>query len=62
MLSCNVPLLVWGVKLMFQEYPHRREYKNIKTTATTVPYWSSKCGEIFYNANELQEKYNNRIE
>jgi|688.fasta_scaffold42314_5 hypothetical protein len=50
-LSCNVPLLVWNVKSMNQEYPS--SYSDI--TATTIPYWDEKCGEYFYNLNELEE-------
>lgn len=57
MLSCNVPLLVWGVTLRKQEYPYRIEYKNILTPVSTVPYWSDKCGELFYNFDEIENKY-----
>ena len=53
-LSCNVPLLVWGAKTMNQEY--RSNYGNIP--CTTIPYWDETCGEYFYEANELENKYN----
>jgi hypothetical protein len=53
-LSCNVPLFVWNVKSMRQEY--QSNYNDIP--ATTIPYWDERCGEIFYNPNELGDKFN----
>ena len=53
-LSCNVPLLVWNTKTMNQEYGSR--YTNIP--CTTIPYWDERCGEFFYNINELEETFN----
>lgn len=50
-LACNVPLLVWNVNSMNQEYGSN--YKNIP--ATSIPYWNSSCGEYFTNAAQLQE-------
>jgi hypothetical protein len=48
-LSCNVPLCVWSVQNMTQElgmnyFPY---------PATTVSYWDSRCGEIFYEPNDF---------
>lgn len=56
-LSCDVPLLVWNVTSMNQEYNSR--YLDLK--ATTTPYWNNKCGELFYNINELEIVYNKFI-
>ena len=56
-LSCNVPLLVWGVTYMSQEYG--QNYENF--LATTTSYWDEKCGEIFYNADELETTFNKFI-
>ena len=53
-LSCNVPLLVWSIKSMNQEYG--QNYDDIP--ATTIPYWDERCGEYFYNIEELEEKFN----
>lgn len=53
-LSCNVPLLVWNTKVMSQEYGSN--YPNIP--CTTIPYWDERCGEYFFNANELEDKFN----
>lgn len=57
-LSCDVPLLVWNVTSMNQEYGSR--YDNFK--ATTTSYWDKKCGELFYNINEFEVVYNKFIE
>jgi len=57
-LSCNVPLLVWNVTSMNQEYGST--YSNLPTTTTS--YWDNKCGELFYNVNEFEVTYNKFIE
>jgi glycosyltransferase involved in cell wall biosynthesis len=51
-LSCNVPLLVWNITSMNQEYG--QHHSDIQ--ATTIPYWDDKCGEYFYNMTDFQEK------
>ena len=56
-LSCNVPLLVWNTKTMNQEYGS--SYRDIP--CTTIPYWDERCGECFYDINELEEKYDTFI-
>jgi hypothetical protein len=56
-LSCNVPLLVWNVKSMNQEY--QSSYSDI--TATTIPYWDERCGEYFYNIEDLPEIFSKFI-
>lgn len=53
-LSCNVPLFVWDVTSMNQEYGYN--YNDIY--ATCIPYWDSRCGEYFKNINELDNKFN----
>ena len=53
-LSCDVPLLVWNVKSMKQEYGST--YEDIP--ATTIPYWHETCGEVFYDIVELESIYN----
>ncbi len=61
-LSCNVPLLVWNVKLFNQQYMLSKELiidKNIYLT--TIPYWDETCGEFFYEKDEIEEKYKNFI-
>jgi hypothetical protein len=56
-LSCNVPLLVWNVTSMNQEYGSN--YSDLQATSTS--YWDSKCGEIFYSIDELENVYNKFI-
>jgi hypothetical protein len=51
-LSCDVPLIVWNVKSMNEEY--RANYENIPGTA--IPYWDERCGEVFYNLEEFAIK------
>ena len=53
-LSCNVPLFVWNIKSMKQEYGS--SYNDIP--ATTIPYWDERCGEFFYNTTELEDRFN----
>jgi hypothetical protein len=52
-LSCNVPLLVWDVLSMNQEWGPN--YADIP--ATTIPYWDSRCGEIFYKQDHFDYAY-----
>ena len=48
-LSCNVPLFVWDVTSMNEEYGYN--YDNIP--ATCIPYWDERCGEYFTNIQQL---------
>ena len=61
MLSCNLPLLVWGVTLRKQEYPYIKDYVQIKSKVSTVPYWNTECGELFHNYSELENTFNKFI-
>ncbi len=53
-LSMNVPLLVWDVKSMNEEY----DYNYDDIPATCIPYWDERCGEYFYNIEELENVFN----
>ena len=57
-LSCDVPLLVWNVTSMNQEY--MSSYSNLK--ATTTSYWHDKCGETFHTITDLESTYNKFID
>jgi hypothetical protein len=60
-LSCNVPLLVWDVKSMKQEWGC--DYDDY--SATTIPYWDEKCGEYFHDTDELPsifDKFRKKLE
>jgi hypothetical protein len=52
-LSSNVPLFVWSVTSMNQEYGC--SYEDIP--ATTIPYWDERCGEYFNKSEEFDEKH-----
>jgi len=56
-LSCDVPLLVWSVKSMKQEYGSK--YEDIP--ATSIPYWDASCGEFFYDSPDFENAYNKII-
>lgn len=60
-LSCDVPLLVWDVKLRKQEWTMREQYKNVMSPVTCIPYWDNRCGEVFHNSNELNKTFNTFI-
>ena len=57
-MSCNVPLLVLDATSLYDEstdgiksnYEH---YKGYKLVATSVPYWSEKCGLRIKTVDEL---------
>lgn len=53
-LSCDVPILVWNVRLLSQEY--RANYPDI--FASSIPYWDERCGEVFYIEEELESSFN----
>ena len=56
-MSCNVPLLVWNVTNMNQEMG--QNYPSIP--ATSIPYWDNRCGEYFYDLNDLEKTFNKFI-
>lgn len=49
MLSSNLPLLVWNVSSMKDEF--NSNYPDYE--ATSIPYWDNRCGLYFNNINEL---------
>ena len=52
-LSVNVPLFVWNVRLLSQEYGG--QYPDL--FATTIPYWDSTCGEVVYTHDEFGARF-----
>ncbi len=58
-LSCNVPLLVWDCKSMFEEYNEKDEMIYLdylgkcKFKATAIPYWNDTCGLSFTEREEF---------
>jgi hypothetical protein len=63
-LASNIPILLWDVKSMYEEYSSdgKSYYEHYKQSgmpllATATPYWSDECGVKFYKKEELCEKY-----
>jgi len=54
-LSCNVPLLVWDVRYMTQEYMNTHIHKDYP--ATSIPYWDPKCGEFFHDQCDFMQTF-----
>jgi glycosyltransferase involved in cell wall biosynthesis len=52
-LSMNVPLLVWNVRFMSQEYGS----SYLDFFATTIPYWDYSCGEVVYDWQDFSKVY-----
>lgn len=52
-LSMNVPLLVWNIRTMSQEYGS--SYPDV--AATTIPYWNESCGEVVYDWCDFEKVY-----
>jgi len=52
-LSCNIPLLVWDVNYMSQEYGCN--YPDIP--GTVIPYWDNRCGEYFKEKENFEKTY-----
>lgn len=52
-LSCNVPLFVWTVKSMNQEW--EQNYPDYY--ATSIPYWDNRCGEFFYYSEQIDSMF-----
>lgn len=49
MMSCNIPLIVWD-KNSWND-------RNYNFPATSIPYFSSLCGEYFTQQNEIDSKF-----
>ncbi len=56
-LAKNIPVLVWSVQKLSQEWKCSPSYFSIKTKITTVPYWDDTCGLKFYNFSELEDSF-----
>jgi hypothetical protein len=54
MMASNIPLLVWNIRNLSQEYG---ENSYDPYESTSIPYWDDRCGEVFYEENELLSTY-----
>jgi hypothetical protein len=58
-LSMNVPIFVWNATNMRDEHFNDvQTFSNYaqKLTATTVPYWDSRCGRIWNTTKEMKSE------
>ena len=62
-LAMNVPILVWDVRTMCDEFGSNGQptYSDPTLYATTASYWSDECGLKFYNASELSGKFDEMV-
>jgi len=59
-LSCDIPLIVFNVKSLKDEFNNGRfVYNHLpqKLNATSISYWSEKCGEVIYDVKEFVDSY-----
>lgn len=54
-MSCNVPLLVFDIKSVYDEYGTTffNQYRPLELNSTSVPYWSEECGLKTTELNEI---------
>jgi hypothetical protein len=59
-LTSNVPILVWDVKSMHDEYINGVQWTGYTAPllATAANVWSDKCGIKIYSSEELPDSYN----
>ena len=61
-LASNVPILLWDVKSMYDEYNNGWVYEEFKHSgldleATTANVWSDECGVRFYHLADLPQSF-----
>ena len=59
-LASNVPILLWDVRSMHDEYSNGYPYRGYSQPllATTANVWSDECGIKIFNENELESAFN----
>ena len=50
-MSMGVPIIAWDIK----EWLDQGEAYRVP--ATSIPYWDERCGEVFFNKDELDETF-----
>ena len=50
-MSMGVPIIAWDIK----EWLDQGEA--FRVPATSIPYWDERCGEVFFNIDELEETF-----
>ena len=51
MMSLGVPLFVWDLRTWEDQGPEW------SVPATSVPFWDERCGEKFYDVNEMEKTF-----
>jgi hypothetical protein len=59
-LASNVPILLWDVRSMHDEYSKGYPYRSYiqPLLATTANVWSPECGIKIFNENDLEPAFN----
>jgi hypothetical protein len=59
-LASNVPILLWDVRSMHDEYSNGYPYRGYRPPllATTANVWSPECGIKIFEENELESAFN----
>jgi len=59
-LASNVPILLWDVRSMHDEYSNGWVYRSYTQPliATTANVWSPECGIKFFEENQLESAFN----
>jgi hypothetical protein len=59
-LSMNVPIFVWNVKTMKEEYSSHGskiyEHYSQNLYATSIPYWDTRCGAVLTNPTMIEDE------
>ena len=50
-MSTDTPMFVWDIKEWNDQGDEWR------VPATSIPYWSDECGEVFYNVEDMEKTY-----
>ena len=50
-MSMGVPIIAWDIK----EWNDQGEAYRVP--ATSIPYWDERCGEVFFDVDELEETF-----
>ena len=50
-MSMGVPIIAWDIK----EWLDQGEAYRVP--ATSIPYWDERCGEVFFNKDELEDTF-----
>ncbi len=67
-LASNVPILLWDVQTMYEEYSNGRivyesyKHRDYKMIASSAPYWSNDCGIRFLQKEDFESSFQRMME